>query len=152
MASVWFSRSILTFSFASTAWCSPSLQRRPGHQPTRELVHDHDAAVLDHVVDVEPEERVCAQGLVDVVEKRHVGGVVEPARLQPVLEHLFGLGHAGLGQRDRLVLLVDEEVAGLLEFVPIFGLDVPLGDGAGGQLRDDAIDFVVEIGRLLGRS
>jgi hypothetical protein len=30
VASVWFSRSILTFSLASTAWCSPSLQRRPG--------------------------------------------------------------------------------------------------------------------------
>ena len=30
VASVWFSRSIFTFSLASTAWCSPSLQRRPG--------------------------------------------------------------------------------------------------------------------------
>jgi len=30
VASVWFSRWILTPSLASTAWCNPSLQRRPG--------------------------------------------------------------------------------------------------------------------------
>ncbi len=30
VASVWFSRSIFTPSFASTAWCNPSDQRRPG--------------------------------------------------------------------------------------------------------------------------
>ena len=30
VARVWFSRSIFTFSLASTAWCSPSDQRRPG--------------------------------------------------------------------------------------------------------------------------
>ena len=123
-----------------------------GHQPAGELVDDHDAAVLDHVVDVEPEERVRAQRLVDVVEQRHVGRIVEAARLQPVLEHLLGLGHAGLGQRDRLVLLVDEVVAGLLELLAILGLDVALRDGARRQLRDDAIDFVVEVGRLLGRA
>ena len=52
------------------------------HQAARELVDDHDAAVLDHVVDVEAEERVRAQRLVDVVEQRHVRRVVEAARLQ----------------------------------------------------------------------
>ena len=30
VARVWFSFSILTPSLASTAWCSPSDQRRPG--------------------------------------------------------------------------------------------------------------------------
>ena len=50
-----------------------------GHQPAGELVDDHDAAVLDHVVDVELEECVRAQPLIDVVEERHVGGVVEAA-------------------------------------------------------------------------
>ena len=48
-------------------------------------------------------------------------------------EHLLGLRHAGLGQRDRLVLLVDEVVAGLLELLALLGLDVALRDGAGRQ-------------------
>ena len=96
----------------------------PGHQPAGELVDDDDPAVLDHVVDVEPEQRVRAQRLIDVVEQRHVRRVVEAARLEPMREHLLGLGHAGLGQRHRLVLLVDDVVAGLLELLAILGLDV----------------------------
>ena len=124
-----------------------------GHQAAGELVDDDDLAVLDHVVDVELEERVRAQRLVDVVEQRHVGRVVEAVRrLQAVREHLLGLGHAALGQRDRLVLLVDDVVAGRLELLALLGLDVALGDGARLQPRDDAIDFVVEVGRFLGRA
>ncbi len=121
------------------------------HQAARELVHDHDAAVLDHVVDVELEDGVRLQGLVDVVEERHVRRVVEAAGEQPVRQHLLGLRHAALGQRDGLVLLVDEEVAGLLELVAILRLDVALRHGARGQLRHDPIDFVVEVGRFLRR-
>ena len=67
-------------------------------------------------------------------------------------EHALGLGHAGFGQRDGLVLFVDEVVAGLLELFAVLGLDVALRDGARRQLRDDAIDLVVEIGRFLGRT
>ena len=62
-----------------------------GHQAAGELVDDDDPAVLDHVVDVELEQRVRAQRLVDVVEQRHVDGVVEAARLEPMREHLLGL-------------------------------------------------------------
>ena len=124
------------------------------HQAAGELVDDDDAAVLDHVVDVEPEQRVRAQRLVDVVEQRHVGRVVEAVRAghQPMREHLLGLGHAGLGQRHRLVLLVDDVVAGRLELLAILGLDVALGDGALLQPRDDPIDLVIEVGRFFGRA
>ena len=92
-----------------------------------------------------------AQRLVDVVEQRHVDRVVEPARLQTVRQHLLGLRHACLGQRDGLVLFVDDVVAGLLELFAILGLDVAARDGAGRELRDDAIDLVVEVGGLFGR-
>ena len=81
-------------------------------------------------------------------------GSVQPARTlsQAVAEHALGFGHAGFSQRDGLVLFVDEVVARLLELFAVLGLDVALGDRAGRQLRDDAIDFVVEIGRFLGRT
>ena len=124
----------------------------PGHQPAGELVDDDDPAVLDHVLDVELEQRVGPQRLRDVVEQGHVRRVVQPARpwRQAMAEHLLGLGHAGFGQRDGLVLLVDEVVAGLLELFAVLGLDVALGDRAGRQLRDDAVDLVVEVRRFLG--
>ena len=54
-------------------------------------------------------------------------GSYKPAGLQAVRQHLLGLRHAGLGQRDRLVLLVDDVVAGLLELFAILGLDVAAG-------------------------
>ncbi len=123
-----------------------------GHQAAGELVDDDDLAVVHHVVHVAAEQRVPAQRLVDVVEQRHVGRVVEAARLQAVAEHRLGVGHAAFGQRHRLVLLVDDVVAGELEGFAIFRFDVALGDGAELQLRDDAIDLVVEVGRLLGRA
>ena len=44
------------------------------HQAARELVDDHDLAVLDHVVDVELEDDVRAQRLIDVVEQRMFAG------------------------------------------------------------------------------
>ena len=124
------------------------------HQAARELVDDDDPAVLDHVLDVEVEQRVRPQRLVHVVEQRHVDRIVEAARvrLQAMRQHLLGLGHAALGERHRLVLLVLDEVAGLFERFAILGLDVALGDGAGHQLRDDPIDLVIEVGRFLRRA
>src|SRR5256884_4571952 len=44
---------------------------------TRELVHDHDLAFDDHVVEVPLEERVGVIGLVHMVKDVHVGGVPE---------------------------------------------------------------------------
>ena len=126
VARVWFSRSIFTFSLASTAWCRPSDQRRPGMRRPGELVHDDDLAVLHHVVDVALEERVRAQALVHVVEHVHVGGV--PEVLHP--QQLLGVGHARLGEGDGLGLLVDDVVARLLELGPLLGLLVAGDAGA----------------------
>ena len=50
------------------------------------------------------------------------------------------------------MLLVDEVVAGRLERLAVLGLHVALRDRAGLQLRDDAVDLVVEVGRFLGRA
>ena len=122
------------------------------HQAAGELVDDHDLAVLDHVLHVELVVDVRAERLLHVVEQRHVRRIVEAARLQPVREQLLGLGHAGLGQRRGLVLLVDDEVARGLEAIAILALDLALVDLAALQLRDDAIDFVIEVGRFLGRT
>ena len=93
-----------------------------------------------------------AQGLVHVVEQRHVGRIVKPAGLQPVRQQLLGARHAALGERDRLVLLVVDVVARGLEPVAILALGVAARDGARLQAWDDAIDFVVQVGRLLGRA
>ena len=67
-------------------------------------------------------------------------------------EHLLGLRHAAFGQRDGLVLFVLDVVAGRFERLALLGLGVAADDGAHLQARDDAIDLVVEIGRLLGRA
>ncbi len=96
------------------------------HETAGELVDDHDLAVLDHVFDVEPVVDVRAEALLHVVEQRHVGRIVEAARFEPMREQLFGLGHAGLGERDGLVLFVDGVVARCFEPITVFGLDLPL--------------------------
>ena len=121
-----------------------------GHEAPGELVDDHHLAVLDHVVDVALEEAVGAQRLVDVVQERHVGRVVQSAGLQAMLEQLLADRHAAFGQRDGLVLLVLEEIAGVLELLPTFRRYVALGDGARLQARDDPVHLVVQLRRLLG--
>ena len=124
------------------------------HQAPRELVHDDDLTVLDHVLDVEVEQVVRAQRLLDVMEQGHIDRVVQTARSRhdAMPQHLLGLGHPALGQRHRLVLLVDEVVAGAFELLAILGLDVALCDGALLQPGDDAIDLVIEVGRFFSRS
>ena len=81
-----------------------------------------------------------------------MAGIVQAARLEPVAQHLLGLRHAALGERHRLVLLVDDVVAGRFERLALFGLRVAARDGAGLEAGNDAVDFVVEIGRLFGRT
>ena len=71
---------------------------------------------------------------------------------EPMREHLLGLGHARLGELRRLVLLVDEVVAGRLELLAVLRLDVALRHGAGRELRNDAVDLVVEVGGFLRRT
>ena len=121
-----------------------------GHEPPGELVDDHHLAVLHHVIDVALVQRVRAERLIDVMQKRHVGRVVEAAWLEPVPEHLLGLRHAAFGQRHRLVLLVDEIIARRFERLALFRFGVAARHGAGLEARNDAVDFVIEIGRLFG--
>ncbi len=52
VARVWVSRSMATPSLASTAWCRPSLQRRPVIKRPGVLIHDDDFVFLDDVLDV----------------------------------------------------------------------------------------------------
>ena len=100
------------------------------HQAAGELVDDDDLAVLDDVVDVALEEGVGAQALLHVVQQRHVGRVVEAARLQAVRERLSACAMPLSVSVHRLVLLVDDEVAGRLERFALLGLDLALRDGA----------------------
>ena len=99
------------------------------HEPPGELVDDEDLAVLHHVVDVALEERVGLERLRHVVEHVDLARVVEVR--DP--EQALALGDALLGERRRAVLLVDG-VVGVLA-----------------QARDDPIDDVVLVGRLLRR-
>ena len=148
-ASVWFSCWTVTPSLASTAWCSPSDQRRPGHGAAGELVDDDDLAVADDVLHVPLEQGVGAQRRVDMVHQGDVGGVVEalPLRQQPHLgQHLLDLLVAVLAQEDLAGLLVHREVAGAEVRLALL-----VGDGGlAGQARDDAVDLLVEVGVALG--
>ena len=118
------------------------------HEAPGELVHDHDLAVVHHVVDVPLEEGVGAQALVDVVEHVHVRGVVEVLDAQEAL----GVGHPLFRQGHRLGLLVDDEVPRLLELRALLGLLLSRDPRSRLQLGDDAVDPVVLVGRLLGRA
>ena len=60
--------------------------------------------------------------------------------------------HAHFGERDALALLVDDVVAGLLELGALLGLAVAGDARAGLEARDDLVDAVVLVGRLVGRA
>ena len=62
----------------------------PGHETAGELVDDDDLAVLDHVVDVELEDRVRAQRLFDMVLDVRVLHVVQVAAVEAVREIFLG--------------------------------------------------------------
>ena len=141
VARVWFSRSILTPSLASTAWCRPSLQRRPGIRAAGELVHDDDLAVFHHVLAIIEVEHVRAQALLHVVIDFDHGRVVEVLDI----EQLFDLGHALLGERHAAVLFIDGVVAG----GPLFAGLLAFVDFAFFQLGNDAVDLVILVGGFL---
>src|SRR5713101_6147052 len=100
----------------------------PRHQAAGELVDDNHLAFLDHVVDVELEERVCLQPLVDMMDERDVARVIEVLDS----EQLFDAGAALFRERDRAQLLIDRVV--------LLGLEP----------RDHAVHDVIRIGRFLG--
>ena len=105
------------------------------HQPPGELVDNDHLAVLDHVVDVTSKQRVGTERLVDVVKEGHVGGVVEPSRLQTAAQELLGPGHAAFSEGHGLVFFVFEEVARRLQGLPFLSGDIPLRDRPWLQLR-----------------
>ena len=126
---------------------SPSRHQAPG-----ELVDDHDLAVLDHVVDVEPEDGVRAQRLLDMVLDVRVLHVVQVAAVQAMRQVSFGRPPCRFRSTSRSCASRRRCSRRLLERFAIFGLGVALGFRARLQLRDDAIDFVVEIGRRFSGS
>ena len=87
-----------------------------------------------------------AQRLLDMVLDVRVLHVVEVAAIQTVRQIFLGRLHAALGQRDRLVFLVDDVIAGRVEGFALLGFDITLGLRPGLQSRDDAIDFVIQVG------
>ena len=123
------------------------------HQAAGELVDDDDLAVLDHVV----ARRACrgraraapaARGGAAACwpgrrGRRAAGGARAAARPWPCRSSVSVAG---------LVLLVDDVVARRFEALAVLALDLALVHLAALQLRDDAVDFVVEVGRFLGRA
>ncbi len=87
VASVWFSRSILTPSLASTAWCKPVGPAAALHQAAGKVVDDDDFAVLHDVMMVALVQRVRFQCLLDAMEQVHVRRIVEVRNA----EQFFGL-------------------------------------------------------------
>ena len=99
------------------------------HDPARKLIHDDHLPALDDVVHVALEERVRTQGLLHVMEHVDVARVVKILHSQKV----FGPRHALLGQGHGAALFL----------LGVMGFRM--------QLRDDAVDAVVEFRRFFGR-
>ena len=113
---------------------------RPG-----ELVDDPDLAVDHRVVDVALVERLGLERLLEVVDERAVLGAVEVVDA----EELLRLGHAALGDRDLLVLLVELEVE--VGDVVLLGAGIEaLGLLARLHHGRELGEPLVEVGRLLG--
>ncbi len=105
------------------------------HHPAGELVDDDHLAVLDQIVDVAGEQAMGPERLVDVVDQRDVGDVVQLGMLEQagLGEPGFHLLAAALGQRHRALLLVLLVVVGL-------------------ELRHVAVDRQIQLRALLARA
>ncbi len=105
-----------------------------GHHAAGEFVDDDDLAVAHDVVLVALEQLVRAQRLIDVVDDGDVFHVIERVGLElaGVAQRPLHLFHAGFGERDGALLLVDL-VVGLVE------------------LRDIGVDGVIELGTIVER-
>ena len=99
---------------------------------------------------------VRAQRLIQVVQRpacsRGRTGRPGCRGLLQILDEPLGLRHAALGERDRLVLLVDDVVAGRFERLAVLGFRVAPDDRALLELRNDPVDLVIEVGGFLGRA
>ena len=112
-----------------------------------ELVDDLDLAVDHRVVDVALVQRLGSQRLIEVVDHVAVLGAIEVVDAEEAL----GLGDALLGDRDRLVLLVELVVEVGDEL--LLGARVhALGRLAGCQFGREARELDVQVGRLFGRT
>ena len=78
------------------------------HHPAGELVDDHDLAVVDHVVGIALEHGMGAERLIDVVNQRDIGVVVQIAVLQQpgLVKQLLDMLGALIGQGDGAHFLV----------------------------------------------
>ena len=83
------------------------------HHAAGEFVDDDEFAIADDIILVELEQFVRAQRLVDVVDQRHAGGLIERAFLQQagVAQQLLDMFVARLRQIDGALLLVEFEIA-----------------------------------------
>ena len=61
------------------AWCSPSLQRRPGITRPVKLIHNHNFAIADDVVNVLNKEFFGLNGIKDIVRPGIFGVERDPA-------------------------------------------------------------------------
>ena len=106
-----------------------------GHHPPSKLVDDHDFVVADNVILVALEELVSAQRLIDVMDERRIGRLVERTFLHHVgrAQQGFGVLVAPFGEIDGALFLVE------LIFLAR-------------ELRDDRVDGNVEIGAVLRRT
>ena len=146
-ASVWFSLWTVMPSFASTAWCRPSDQRRPGiRRPV------NSSTISTSGLPSSPGfttystssffRRVRDQRLVHGVQHREHLRVVEIRDADQLLD----LADAVLGERRDVVLLVEPVVAGLLDLL------VGVALGARRELAHHAVGDAVDLGVLLGRT
>ena len=78
------------------------------HHAARELVDDDDLVVFDDVVGIPSKELMGLEGLVDVMQQRHVLDIVERAAFDEAAfaQQLLGALDAGIGQADGARLLV----------------------------------------------
>ena len=140
VARVWFSRSILTFSLASTAWCRPSDQRRPGiRRPVNSSTMMTSPSFTTYSTS-RLYKRVRLDGGIDVVLQVPVFRIGNVADAQKLLDFF----PAFIGDGDAPVFLVHHVVAG--EFFGLAGRGVDFL--AFFQLGDDAIDPGILVGGL----
>ena len=120
-----------------------------GHGAAGELVDDDDLTVADDIFHVLVEEDVGAQGGVDMVHEHDVGGVVKAlafAEQAKLSQHLLDVLVTLLAEKGLTGLFVHRIVARAKVRLALF-----IGDGGlAGQARDDAVDFLVEVGIALG--
>ena len=104
------------------------------HNTARELVDDEHLSVLDDVVDVALHNAARLDGLIDVVQQRHVVGIHQVLDFEERLR----LTHARLGEGGGTRLLVDDIIArdGVLIFFGVGLFDAKRRQGLGELVGD----------------